>query len=91
MGLLSMIDVLQDVSIEEALKGIPLSSEIISALVRNEGELSLILRIVKAIEIANWNEVDLLGNWLKLPIKEIGRFYLSALKWAEETVFQITS
>ena len=91
MGLLSMIDVLQDVSIEEALKGIPLSSEIISALVRNEGELSLILRIVKAIEIANWNEVDLLGNWLKLPIKEIGHFYLSALKWAEETVLQITS
>lgn len=91
MGLLSMIDVLQDVSMEEALKGIPLSSEIISALVRNEGELSLILRIVKAIEIANWNEVDLLGNWLKLPIKEIGHFYLSALKWAEETVLQITS
>ena len=91
MGLLSMIDVLQDVSMEEALKGIPLASEIISALVRNEGELSLILRIVQAIEMANWNEVDLLGNWLKLPIKEIGRFYLSALKWAEETVLQITS
>lgn len=53
MGLLRMNDVLQDVSMEETLNGIPLSSQIITALVMNEGELSFILRIVKAIEMAN--------------------------------------
>lgn len=91
MGLLSMIDVLQDVSMEEALSDLPLAVEITSALVRSEGELSLILRIVKAMEMADWKEVDLVAGWLRIPLKEIGCIHLGALEWADETMLQITA
>lgn len=91
MGLLSMIDVLQDVSMEEALSDLPLAVEITSALVRSEGELSLILRIVKAMEMADWKEVDLVAGWLRIPLKKIGCIHLGALEWADETMLQITA
>lgn len=90
MGLLSVIDVLQDTSMEEALKDLPLSINITSALIRSEGELSPIFRIVKAIEIADWVEVEFLSSWLKLSSNVISNIYLGALEWSDETMALIS-
>ncbi|PHR50699.1 HDOD domain-containing protein [Cycloclasticus sp.] len=74
MGLLSTLDALLDMTMKEALKLMPLKSEIIDALVEQKGEMGEVLKIIiKHEQQLNWPIGDNYSN-----------DYLKACQWADD-------
>ena len=80
VGLFSVLDALLDIPMEEAVASLPLSHDVASALLRNEGCLGAILHCVLAYERGSWEEAQCPGL---LPEK-IRDIYLESLDWAKE-------
>ena len=78
VGLLSVLDALMDSPMEEAIKELPVSSEIRSALTRWEGSPGEALRCALAYERAEWDRV----NYKDLRPMTIRSHYLDSLGWA---------
>ena len=74
MGLLSTLDALLDMTMKEALKLMPLKSEIIDALVEQKGEMGDVLKIIiKHEQQLHWP----IGN-------NYSNEYLKACQWADD-------
>lgn len=58
MGLFSVLDIILEMSIEEALNLVKVSSAIRDALVNNKGRYAPVLDFIKAYEAADWQEVS---------------------------------
>ena len=79
MGLLSTIDALLDVTMEEALKLMPLKKEIIEALLEQKGEMGDILDIIIEHE-----------QKLKWPLgQDYSTQYIDACEWADDVTSSI--
>jgi len=81
-GLLSVVDALMDTSLVELLASLPLSREIIEALLNYEGPKGRILRAVIAYERGAFAELGELPP-TRTPLSEI---YAEAVAWATETL-----
>ena len=81
MGLFSVIDIILDMPMEDALKKIKVSRQIENALVRNEGEFANILNFVVQYEQASWGEVDRLMLLENLDSKAVYEAYINSLIW----------
>jgi EAL and modified HD-GYP domain-containing signal transduction protein len=79
-GLFSVVDALTDRSMVEVLGGLPLSSEIIQALLNYEGPKGRILRAAVAYERGNFGELGDLPP-TRTPLSEL---YTDAVEWATE-------
>jgi EAL and modified HD-GYP domain-containing signal transduction protein len=79
-GLFSVLDALMEVPLQEALGLVPLSEEIVSALLRYEGRLGSVLRCVLAYERGDWGAVRYPG----IEPEVICDAYLESLDWANE-------
>jgi EAL and modified HD-GYP domain-containing signal transduction protein len=81
-GLFSVVDALMDTSLVELLAALPLSREIIEALLNYEGPKGRILRAVIAYERGAFAE---LGDMppTRTPLSDI---YAEAVSWASETL-----
>jgi EAL and modified HD-GYP domain-containing signal transduction protein len=79
-GLFSVVDALTDRSMVELLQSLPLSSEIIQALLNHEGSKGRILRAAIAYERGDFGE---LGNLppTRTPLSDL---YAEAVAWATE-------
>lgn len=80
-GLFSVIDIMLDVSMEEALKLVKVSKNIEKALLSGSGELGEILRFICDYENASWQEVDRVSVVKGIPTEQIYKAYLDALEW----------
>jgi EAL and modified HD-GYP domain-containing signal transduction protein len=80
-GLLSVVDALMDASLVELLASLPLSREIIEALLNYEGPKGRILRAVIAYERGAFAELGELPP-TRMPLAEI---YAEAAQWASQT------
>ena len=80
VGLFSVLDALMEVRLEEALALLPLSEEIVSALLRYEGRLGSVLHCVLAYERGDWGAVRYPG----IEPEVICDSYLESLDWANE-------
>ena len=69
-----------EVPLEEALASLPLSKEIVSALLRYEGRPGSVLRCVLAYERGDWGAVRYPG----IEPEVICDAYLESLDWANE-------
>jgi EAL and modified HD-GYP domain-containing signal transduction protein len=79
-GLFSVVDALTDRSMVELLQSLPLSSEIIQALLNYEGPKGRILRAAVAYERGNFGELgDLPPS--RTPLSDL---YTQAVEWATE-------
>lgn len=78
-GLFSSIDAIMDQPMNDILKELPLSSEIVNALIRNEGEVGELLLVVLNYEKGNWSEVVDCG----IPADDLSSAYLEAVDWAK--------
>jgi c-di-GMP phosphodiesterase len=79
-GLFSVVDALTDRSMVELLSTLPLSREIISALLNHEGAKGRILRAAIAYERGNFGELgDLPPS--RVPLSDL---YAQAVEWATE-------
>ena len=81
LGLFSVIDLILNLPMAEALKMVYLPKEIVSALTEGEGRLATILDFAKAYEEANWAEVSRTLIIEKVDTNSIYDAFSSALQW----------
>jgi len=86
MGLFSVLDVILDKPMDEALDMIQVSKDIKQALVSHEGKLAPVLEFILAYESADWSGVSrilLLGN---IDADKIYEAYIESLDWYRKTI-----
>ena len=86
MGLFSVLDVILDKPMDEALDMIQVAKDIKQALVSHEGKLAPVLEFILAYESADWSGVSrilLLGN---IDADKIYEAYIESLDWYRKTI-----
>lgn len=78
VGLFSGLDALMDASLEEVLGSLPLSDEVVEALLRHRGEAGRVLECVLHYELGDWDWIEAAGYNPNIVIQS----YLDAIDWA---------
>ncbi len=89
VGLFSVIEALSDVTLEEALRDVVLPEEVVGALVEERGELSELLRLVKAYEGGDFETVNRYAEMLELQSDDLFDSYYQAVTDAAEIAVDI--
>lgn len=86
MGLFSLLDVLLEETMSEALEDIPISSLISEALVEEKGQLNSIFRLMTAYERGEWEQAENLCASLKFDRNSLYSDYKNSVQWASEVL-----
>lgn len=86
VGLLSTLDALLGVSMEQALAEIDLSAPLREALLERTGPLAGTLELAAAYEQADWDAVTRGCRDCGLEAAFLARMYMDSLRWARERV-----
>lgn len=81
MGLFSVLDLILDKPMSEALEMVVVSKEIREALIDQKGNFAPVLDFVKQYENANWQEVSRQMLLMNIEMDKISDAYISSLKW----------
>jgi len=81
MGLFSILDVVLEMPMMEALKIIAVSENIHEALVFGEGNYYNVLALIKAYETADWSETNRLMAIHGLNVEDVFAAYIDAVRW----------
>jgi c-di-GMP phosphodiesterase len=79
-GMMSLLDALLRMPMEEALRPLSLGRAVISALLWHEGEMGSALWCVTCYERGQWRDV----RFATLEMEQIAAAYVHAVAWAEE-------
>jgi c-di-GMP phosphodiesterase len=79
MGLFSTLDVLTGMPMGEVLKELPLSEDLVHALLTRQGQLGKVLHEVVAFERGSWEPIAFRG--IKPEVMQA--IYVEAIEWAE--------
>ncbi len=82
-GLFSRLDSLLDTPIEEVVTLLPLSNAVQDALLKKEGKLGVMLNLLDAYDLAEWERVDQCCELLRITPAQVGRAYEEALRWSQ--------
>ncbi|MDE7199235.1 MAG: HDOD domain-containing protein, partial [Lachnospiraceae bacterium] len=88
MGLFSILDIILNMSMEEALKKVTVSKEIEDALVHRTGELANIYSFVVSYEAADWQEISRQLIVLGVDTDMIYQAYTETVCWYKEMFFE---
>ena len=80
-GLFSVLDIILDKPMEEALSLVKVSRDIEDALIRQSGIFAEPLYFIKQYEAGNWSEVSRLMILENLDTQTVYDAYIAALKW----------
>ncbi|MBF0524726.1 MAG: HDOD domain-containing protein [Deltaproteobacteria bacterium] len=83
VGLFSQLDAMLDNKMETLLIDLPLSDNVKKALISREGELGDYLNFSSCYEKGSWNTCSILNSNMGIDEKQIPKFYLEAVTWAE--------
>ena len=81
MGLFSVLDVILEKPMKEALEMVKVSGEIRDALLEHKGKLAPVLDFVLKYEVADWSEVSRQMIVQDIEMDEVSNAYLDSLKW----------
>ncbi len=81
MGLFSVIDLILNRPMEEALKMVKVSKEISEALIDQQGKLAPVLEFMSQYECANWQEVSRLMIIKEIDMNAVYDAYIQTLQW----------
>lgn len=87
MGLFSVLDIILNVPLEEALSKVNVSKDITEALIHHKGDLAEVYDFMIAYENADWQEVC---RWLivkNISIDDIYKAYTDSVCWYKEMFF----
>ncbi len=84
MGLFSVLDLILDKPMSEALEMVKVSKMIQDALISGRGELAPILNFIQEYENASWQEVSRLMVLQNIDMDKVYDAYISALKWYKD-------
>lgn len=90
MGLFSVLDVILDIPMKDALETIKVSKNISDALVYHKGIFAFPLEFILQYENANWQEVSRLMIVHNIEMQPVYDAYLNALRWYRDTIFADT-
>lgn len=81
MGLFSVLDLILDKPMDEALKMVKVSKEINAALLEKKGALADVLIFIDRYENADWQEVSRIMLLKNIDTDQVYHAYIDALKW----------
>ncbi|WP_147820936.1 EAL and HDOD domain-containing protein [Salidesulfovibrio onnuriiensis] len=81
LGILSLLDTIFQVPMQEVVKHIALSENFKKQLVKKSGKQYKWLELAIAFEEGNWNDVDALIKELGLDMIQVAKSYYDALNW----------
>lgn len=84
MGLFSVLDIILDKPMEEALNLVTVSSDIREALIHKKGEFADVLTFMTKYENADWQEVSRLMLLKNIDTNDVYQAYIDSLKWYRE-------
>ncbi len=87
MGLVSVLDVILEKSMEEALEKVKVTGDVSRALTAGEGPLASILELVKQYESANWQEVTRLLLLANVEVSVVNDLYFKSLQWYRQLMY----
>ncbi|MCR4907739.1 MAG: HDOD domain-containing protein [Lachnospiraceae bacterium] len=84
MGLFSVLDVILDKTMEEALEMVKVSKPISDALLNGKGNLAPVLEFIRQYENASWQEVSRLMVLSEIDMDDVYNAYLRSLTWYKD-------
>lgn len=84
MGLFSVLDVVLEKTMEEALEMVTVSGDIRDALTKGEGPYAAVYDFMKQYETANWQEVSRTLLLTGIGMDRVQNAYMNALKWYKQ-------
>ena len=87
LGLFSVLDVILEKPMEEALEMVYVAKDIKDALGQKKGKLAPVLQFMEQYETANWQEVSRLMILQNIEMEDVYEAYISSLKWYRELMF----
>lgn len=81
MGLFSVLDVILEKSMEDALSMVQVTGDVSSALIKGEGPLASVLELMTQYENANWQEVSRLMLLANVEVSQVNDCYMRSLRW----------
>ena len=81
MGLFSILDVILEKPMSEALMDVHVSKDVYEALVDKTGKLSVVYEFIEQYEVANWSEISRQMLLHKIDMKDVYNAYVDALVW----------
>lgn len=86
LGLFSVLDIILDKPMEEALEMVQVSSDIKMALLERKGKLSEVYEFMVHYESADWQEVSRLMVLKEIEIPQVYDAYFASLQWYNHLV-----
>ncbi len=80
-GLFSLLDVILDSTMEDALAGIAISEDIINALIYNQGSFMPVGHLIFNYELADWDKVEEFASLVGIDETILSQGYLEAISW----------
>ena len=84
MGLFSVLDVILNQSMDQALSMVKVSKPIENAILRGKGDFAKVLDFIKTYERADWAEISRIMLIEGIEMDEIYKAYLDSLRWYRE-------
>jgi len=81
LGLFSLLDAILDTHMDFLMQQIPVSPDIIQALVHQSGPLYPLLQLIRIYEAGQWVELDAAIKELGLVSSNMLDYYLDAVRW----------
>ena len=81
MGLFSVLDIILDKPMEEALQMVKVSKEINAALLEGKGAFAEVLNFISKYENADWQEVSRIMVLKNMDMNKVYEAYIDSLKW----------
>ena len=81
MGLFSVLDVILEKPMEEALKMVMVAGDVRLALIEGKGSLAPVHDLMKQYESANWQEVSRRLLLADMDVEQVNNAYVDALRW----------
>ena len=81
MGLFSVIDLILDKPMADALNTLNLSNPIKEALIDGTGDYAHVLEFIMEYENANWQEISRVGILNNMKMDDVYNAYISTLSW----------
>jgi EAL and modified HD-GYP domain-containing signal transduction protein len=82
LGLFSLLDAILDTPMESLMRQLPVSSDIVQALVHQSGPLYPLLNLIQIYEAGQWVELDAAIHDQGLVSSNMIEYYLDAVRWA---------
>lgn len=83
LGLLSAIDAILDMKMEDVLREVPIRDEIRDALLGNQNSFRQIFEIALHYEMGIWDSVEIEADLLGISVDTIPAMFLQAVEWAQ--------